>query len=781
MRTADNLWNLCQSGEISRSEWDYQRKVVYKGVSYTDSEMKAISYRRSLVDDSFGLGKTIAAELNVSIVVGKAVKVRKNEEVEFYVRIKTKNNGDTPWYKFGKFYIQEASRKADVWTFICYDALILLQREKFTTDTATVSSALNMIASEIGVGIDSRTNIVNDITLDKLKKYTMIEVLGYIASLNYGNIYLTEENNLRLVVPSITGTARAVINDHNTKAISHGAIMDFNKVVLSVSKNSEDDEFVSGTGKNKLEVINPWGSQSLADNIYEIVSRFEMNPKDTASSEVDIMLELGDLVVIDEDPIQVMSMDYSPRMYLSITSPSDTDKVSKTKSSPSKVNPDPTDPELEDLKDKIEKTEEILDLKKCKLIKPGHKDINESMKTYRHDDENRTCDCFILSKDISDVIISNDGTYPPLPIRAKGGLGYTNHSSEYLGGAFLNTLGLLDISGLEFKNSESVNELLKGRDLMCYKGYDSEFDFSSMKDMSNMFEEAKFDKTTFNVNYKNTGNVENASSCFKSVKNLKKINFRNSDFYKLNNTNRMFAGSLLEEVNFAPDSKFLSMNDAGRMFYNCKNLTYVGGTNVKFIFNTIEYNPGVSYARLDYAFDGCENLEKLDIELSTGSPVISFSITSAFRNCKKLKSIKLDKLESIIPAEGIWGTDALRLSNAFNGCLELEELTLPTIINMSEETSLGGIINFSRNASININRAFKDTPKLKGIIDLSQGIIDSTNSVTEFAVNCGAEGFIINKSTAYGDTNGTTNEYTNVYKAMINPENNPNHIPIIIA
>ena len=460
------------------------------------------------------------------------------------------------------------------------------------------------------------------------------------------------------------------------------------------------------------------------------------------------------------------------------------DKVSNIKDSYDDEDGEEEEEEEEGCCDRVKLIEETLDLAKCKLIGPDHKDIDKSTKTYSHDNENGTCDCFVLSKNIDNVNI--ELTNQPFIVRAKGGFGITNHSLYKLGKLFFSKINDnriddngIDISGLEFKNSESVATLFMDKKMNLFKGYDSDFDFSNVKSMGSMFWGAEFYED-FVVRYKNLKKVEDTSLMFKDTVGVKKIEFLNSEFKNLHDSERMFESSDVKEVKFTNVSEIKTMNNATGMFYNCKDLRYVGGEKVRFIFNTIGNETGdqddIIIPSIRRMFYNCENLEQLDLELISEVELGDMSIIGAFYNCKKLKTIRLGKLQVNVTKDYYLGDAIMALDDTFNGCLELEELTLPTVRNDSYSESTG---EYTIKNYMSIKRAFKNTPKLKGIIDLTHGffIKDDASYVEEFAVNCGAEKILINKQTAY-KSNG---EYSDIWYAMNNEINNPNQIKIEIT
>lgn len=324
MRYLGELWNACQTGAVPSGQWEYQRYLLVDNVQYFDSEIKSLTFDRGLVYNSFSLGNCISSKLNATIIPKEGIEAPINAKVILYIRIATVSKGNTAWHPFGTYYVYGRTKEGDRLSLEAYDGMRTLE-EQYLDGTEqivwplTSIEAIQKILNHLGVELDSRTKLNPSYFVYNPEKMTMRQVLMYIGSMHGGNWYLTEENKLRMVVPEI-GTVRADINESNTKRIVASASVRYDKVKV-VFGNEDDDVFYSGKGNNLLSLSNPWATQEITDNIYNIINNHRYHPFEVQSAEMDPAVELGDTIKIDGTEVILWQTTFSTRLYVNISIP----------------------------------------------------------------------------------------------------------------------------------------------------------------------------------------------------------------------------------------------------------------------------------------------------------------------------------------------------------------------------------------------------------------------------------------------------------------------------
>lgn len=752
MRTTDALWHRCQSGDIDRADWTYEKRIKILDVIYTEDDLIKIEVTKGCVQDSFSLGNTISSELRTTVIPPREHEVYYDAKVLYEVRIITRNDGETPWYEFGHFYIKEATQVNDSWQLVCYDRLSRLNRQYKGADSSTTQAALNNILVQLGITLDPRSQ-VNSFTgnITGLKEYTYREILGFIGSLNAGNWIITESNQLRLIRPELS-TPLSIVNADNTKKLMKKLSVTYDRVSIKTGTNSEK-EITAGTGPNEFEVLNPWATQATADLILNQLANFEINPEDTQSSEMDVALEIGDTIEVSGRPVQLMSVDYSGQLYMSVNTPVEPETYNKGRFTIGGGDGGGTDPED---KERIEVIEELLDSKGCILIKKADLDLNSR---YTHDISKGTC--VILSSDIDKVMlrvpIDSD------KVRFKGGIGVVDYNSCFINSSKEN----IDITSLVTKSATTVESMFYNLKADSDISGKFELNLSSAENLRAMFDNATLPEYT-TLNYE-LGRAKSLESSFRNMKSIKTLDMRRLDLSTVEVFDYTFSNNAtLSEVIFNRSFDLDFVKKARRMFRNSTALTSIkGGAN----FVLDGKKTGYYQFDLFQMFENCSNLEELDFNIMGN--VVDVSFTSMFKGCAKLKKIDLSNLIATMPSSGAWGSNIGSMQNMFEGCEALEEIKLPAIRYPHE--------NESRLWNININHAFKNTPNLKSDIDLRNLFASRTYSAIEPLVNCGAPRVFINAYSAYANRVDDTDGLSLFHLSLKDPANNPNDIPIRVV
>lgn len=558
MRAMSKLWHDCTNYVITRNEWEYVRKIVIDGVVYTDDQIQSASQSRGMIDGTFSIGNTVSAEFEATLIPNdnpQEIKIR--DKVEFYVKIKTISNGDTEWFPFGTFYVEDAEMDGDYFKIKCYDKLAYLD-DDFPLTSPTLSEALSEILYDSGLqlygGMSSLSRL--NLTLTKADKFTYREVLGYIGSLNCGNWYITEDNKLKLIKPGITGSPVIRVGKDNTKILKRKPTMLFDKFVVKRSEN-KGDKFVVGSGKRKFEVFNPWGDSTLASDVANQLNGYSIYPGDISSTEINPAVEIGDAAEVNGRLVQLSLVNYNTRMFLSFVSPTATEKF-------------PQNLTIRDLEDRVSKLEEKVDNggnegpvdDSCKVVKIEHLAGTNNFVIYspiltvppdtKDYYRNSNGYCAIIKKDLVDYIKAQPGDPRPLSISLGDNTSETIDKKLIMKEPFdlwfsftpsrANTDFIVDLSNFETSGVTNMKHTFSGCNYI--EGFDLlEIKTNSVTNMDFMFAGVKLD--VINLSSFNTRKVKTMEGMFSGVI-TSKLDLSSFNTYSLENAKAMFKACVIK-------------------------------------------------------------------------------------------------------------------------------------------------------------------------------------------------------------------------------------------
>lgn len=345
MRDLGELW---RSFQADRGEgWTYERRVIINGVIYSEAEIYSFSKQNGLLFDDFTIGMCVSARFDMTIQKKQNVTIPRNAKVELQIRIVSDvvrlldkdgielydSNGfalyatpfvSIPWITFGTYFIDNRTLEGNRLSLECYDAMLyadqtfLIDDELLDDYPMPAPQALKRILNAMGVFLDSRSVIRNDVMVDYPNRLTMREILGFIASAHGGNFCVTDENKLRLVIPQNSTSLFTVTRGDIKRATDSGG----KRIDRLYMVFTDDGDFYEvGTGDTSLEVLNLFARQADTDRAYSIVSAYTYNAAEITSADIDPALELGDPITADGKQINLWSMRWSSRLYCDISAP----------------------------------------------------------------------------------------------------------------------------------------------------------------------------------------------------------------------------------------------------------------------------------------------------------------------------------------------------------------------------------------------------------------------------------------------------------------------------
>ncbi|MBQ0097915.1 MAG: hypothetical protein KBS62_03140 [Oscillospiraceae bacterium] len=304
MQTTSALYDELYNSNTSRIE----TKVIVDGVEYGENKIQSIKTTTPLMpEETFSLGGAISAQ--ISLTIQPQGTISRNALIEPYVRV-IDDEQYSEWLPKGKYYID--TREYDPTTEILkiegYDALLKTEQEMvFLEFPTTMENMTRLIADEIGVEVDSRSRFENYI-IPAMPTGNLRDILCKIASAHGGNFIMTDEGKLRLVRISDTPDSTEV--GYKLKKYTHDE--PYNTItsvtVISDNETSITSALEEDNGRSiELNVI--YGTQEMADNLLDELKDYEYKPFTGTGAIINPAVELGDMVEICGDDLQIISLD----------------------------------------------------------------------------------------------------------------------------------------------------------------------------------------------------------------------------------------------------------------------------------------------------------------------------------------------------------------------------------------------------------------------------------------------------------------------------------------
>lgn len=327
MREMYGIWEDCHMGLIDN--WQYQSRIkIDDGEPYYGDSIFSTSYEKGLIHDAFSVGNCIASKLTVIMLPRLAQVIQVKSKITYEIRVTSTNDGESPWATFGDYYVDTASNEDGKWTITAYDKMNKLEipyTENIyngITWPATSQIVVDNIANILGIEVDQRSILDDNILVKKPDKITARQALGYIGGLHAGNWTITENNKLRLIVPEIKSIhlMTPIIARSNSKKIVREEPVTINKLIVKYGGN-DNETITKGSGSTELLYSNPWATEYSVNKMYNILSNFTYYPFTVTSTNFDPSFELGDTIQIHDKSVNLWQISYSSRMMANLDFP----------------------------------------------------------------------------------------------------------------------------------------------------------------------------------------------------------------------------------------------------------------------------------------------------------------------------------------------------------------------------------------------------------------------------------------------------------------------------
>lgn len=196
-------------------------KVNIAGTEYFDADIRSANLERPLFDE-LGIGNACEAQFKMQFRPKSVIPTMAT--VIPYALV------DSQWEQLGVFYIDERATTAmGIMNIISYDSM-LKANIVWTPDQSlefpmTMPAAVNIIAGLMGVGVDSRTVLNANYTIDyPANNYTLRDILKYIAAAHGGNWIITRWGKLLLVplVNSAPASTHYLVTEYGSPIVFGG-------------------------------------------------------------------------------------------------------------------------------------------------------------------------------------------------------------------------------------------------------------------------------------------------------------------------------------------------------------------------------------------------------------------------------------------------------------------------------------------------------------------------------------------------------------------------------
>lgn len=274
-------------------------------------------------DDSFGFGHSVSAQMSMSLYQAEK-EIPKSSRISIYVRL-VEGDSESEWLSQGTFYVSSrATSYNGVTTISAFDAMMRADQLMYTTSGEQDSwpkidrEVVNYIATVMEVDVNPETEEMfsEDVGHEYPIQFpgygsggcTIRQVLEYIGALYAGNWIIDELGKLKLIKHLLDPTEVPTVNFNlgkSVESIENGLIFHGYSGIkinpVDVNENDEGVVYISGDVESEpLEFDNPWGSQIVADNLYEeVASVYPYIPFEAVNAVVDPSFQLGDVVEID--------------------------------------------------------------------------------------------------------------------------------------------------------------------------------------------------------------------------------------------------------------------------------------------------------------------------------------------------------------------------------------------------------------------------------------------------------------------------------------------------
>ncbi|MFS0858339.1 polymer-forming cytoskeletal protein [Paenibacillus taichungensis] len=306
---------------LRRPDREFIVKALVGSEEYDSSRIVDFSIENSLsLTNGFEIGTAIPSKLTIKLRTNEIIPA--NARIVPYLSLSlagltwleaqypwkdmniTWTGSGTDWLPLGEFFVDDREKVNDVWTFTCYDKLVMADVAYISSLTypTTQKAVFDEICKRLGWTYDSSVVINSAYRIQAGPAgYTMRQVLAYIASANSASIYIDKAGTLKF--KRFTASENPVFDmttaDYATVKQTN-PVKTYTRVV--VTYNTEDElQYEAGTGdeNHTLYVENPFATQAVTNGLLTTLNGFSYLPLSMDARGYP-QLEQGDVIGFEQ-------------------------------------------------------------------------------------------------------------------------------------------------------------------------------------------------------------------------------------------------------------------------------------------------------------------------------------------------------------------------------------------------------------------------------------------------------------------------------------------------
>lgn len=280
----------------------YYSKYLVDGKEYNQT-LNEFKYSNIInPNNSISIGNTCSSSVTFSIF--KPQITLENKDITIFEGVKG-NNG-IEYVQIGIFTVTKEESNGEYTKYTAYDKMYKAEKGYFSelTYPSTDKAILEEICTKLGIQL--ATSITTPHTIpEKPQGYTMREMIGYMATLQGGNVAINSDGNLEIKWYKDSGY---VLDGHQyyQQGVTFTTSKDFaiRKLTCNNTKSGdkETSTITSGSGATGLSFANPFMTQAVLDEVYKKIGGFQFRPL-TVKFLGDWRLEVGDIITVNKDGV----------------------------------------------------------------------------------------------------------------------------------------------------------------------------------------------------------------------------------------------------------------------------------------------------------------------------------------------------------------------------------------------------------------------------------------------------------------------------------------------
>ncbi|OPG94091.1 hypothetical protein B2I21_33000 [Chryseobacterium mucoviscidosis] len=306
---------------LRRPDREFIVKALVGSEEYDSSRIVDFSIENSLsLTEGFEIGTSIPSKLTIKLRTNEIIPA--NARIVPYLSLSlagltwleaqypwkdmnlTWTGSGTDWLPLGEFFVDDREKINDVWTFTCYDKLVMADVAYISSLTypTTQKAVFDEICKRLGWTYDSSVVINSAYRIQAGPAgYTMRQVLAYIASANSASIYIDKAGTLKF--KRFTASENPVFDMTTADYVTvkqTNPVKIYTRVV--VTYNTEDGlQYEAGTGdeNHTLYVENPFATQAVTNGLLSTLNGFSYLPL-TMDARGYPQLEQGDVIGFEQ-------------------------------------------------------------------------------------------------------------------------------------------------------------------------------------------------------------------------------------------------------------------------------------------------------------------------------------------------------------------------------------------------------------------------------------------------------------------------------------------------